>query len=436
MYLQELLEVVIGLIFTWLVISTATMQVQEWLADLSRARARDLEGAVRRMLNDGDLTRLFYDHPLIRSLSGAGGNTPSAWPSYIPANKFSTVLLNVISSAETESSLLLHRLYGLSGRVAGIKSGAMRKAAEDGLRRMTELARLSIGTEGGKAMGNLILASLEKEIKGFGREFPEMDDPVQAILDTVHKDKEQIDKLLKSLPDAKEKPSDLSRVLRGMLALSVTNPELTLTLNGLLMGMEQDGAADGPGAFQKLQANVESWFNDSMDRLSGWYKRRAQFSAFLIGLALAVLLNIDTIQISNQLWREPAVRQAINSNLDQILQNSGGAAAAGSTDFIVSLQDQFLSLGLPLGWTFETAQTAGPQACAFVPGPGSVFGLSGKDGCIRPTGTQASTNGWFWLLTKAGGLLITGVASAQGSSFWFDVLVKIVNIRSAGKKPE
>jgi hypothetical protein len=71
-----------------------------------------------------------------------------------------------------------------------------------------------------------------------------------------------------------------------------------------------------------------------------------------------------------------------------------------------------------------------------VPLAGSVFGFPGSDGCVRPVGTQASTNGWSWLLTKLGGFLITGIASAQGSSFWFDILIKIVNIRSAGKKPE
>ena len=53
----------------------------------------------------------------------------------------------------------------------------------------------------------------------------------------------------------------------------------------------------------------------------------------------------------------------------------------------------------------------------------------------RPAGVDAAANGWVWLLAKLTGLLITGVASAQGSSFWFDLLMKIVNVRSAGIKP-
>ena len=34
MYLQEIFEVVIGLVFIWLVLSTATMQVGEWISNL------------------------------------------------------------------------------------------------------------------------------------------------------------------------------------------------------------------------------------------------------------------------------------------------------------------------------------------------------------------------------------------------------------------
>jgi hypothetical protein len=53
---------------------------------------------------------------------------------------------------------------------------------------------------------------------------------------------------------------------------------------------------------------------------------------------------------------------------------------------------------------------------------------------VYSAGAQACTN-WLWPLAKAGGFLMTGLASAQGSFFWFDVLMKIVNVRSTGKKP-
>ena len=50
MYLQEIFEVVIGLVFIWLVLSTATMQVGEWIANAFKWRSADLEKTIRRML--------------------------------------------------------------------------------------------------------------------------------------------------------------------------------------------------------------------------------------------------------------------------------------------------------------------------------------------------------------------------------------------------
>src|SRR5512143_4156253 len=173
MYLQEIFEVVIGLVFVWLVLSTATMQVGEWIANAFRWRAADLQSAIRRMLNDDSLARLFYGHPLIRSLSEERQN-PDSRPSYIPANKFSTVLLNIIQNAETEASLLLHGLYCLFPSLDQIKSRSRRTQARADLERLVELARLSSTSEGDQAMSNLMLTSLQKEITDLGTRYPEI----------------------------------------------------------------------------------------------------------------------------------------------------------------------------------------------------------------------------------------------------------------------
>jgi hypothetical protein len=37
-----------------------------------------------------------------------------------------------------------------------------------------------------------------------------------------------------------------------------------------------------------VRANIENWYNGSMDRVSGWYKRRAQAITLLIGFVVAV----------------------------------------------------------------------------------------------------------------------------------------------------
>jgi hypothetical protein len=430
MYLQEIFEVVIGLVFIWLVLSTATMQVGEWIANGLKWRAVDLENTIKRMVNDEDLTRLFYDHPLIRSLSDAKPDQGTR-PSYIPANKFSTVLLSIIENAETEGSLLLHGLYAVFPRLEAIKPAVKRKQAGADLERLVELARLSISSGGGNAMGNLMLTALQKEITDLGARYPELKDSSQLVLEKTEAHKVQIDALIGSLPNAATPGGDFDKVLRGTLALRVTNPGLRLTLSSLFIGIE-DSSGDCLGL---LRTNIESWFNDSMDRLSGRYKRKAQLTAFIVGLLIATLLNVDTISVSNQLWREPILRQAINADALQILNQSGQTNPPAITDLILALQDQSLSISLPVGWTFANSTSLAGSACSFAPAPGSTFGFAFGGGCVRPVDTPLSVNGWLWSITKLAGLAMTALAAAQGSSFWFDILVKIVNVRGAGIKP-
>ena len=38
------------------------------------------------------------------------------------------------------------------------------------------------------------------------------------------------------------------------------------------------------GDLQKAQANLEAWYDSTMDRVSGWYKRSTQWILFAIGL--------------------------------------------------------------------------------------------------------------------------------------------------------
>ncbi len=430
MYLQEIFEVVIGLVFIWLVLSTATMQVGEWIANLLKWRSNDLEKTIERMLGDANLTRLFYDHPLIRSLS-ADQTQSDARPSYIPANQFSTALLNIIENASAESFLLLQGLYGLVRPIERMQPRTKQKQARLDLERVLELVRLSSAAESGQPMDNLIVASVQKEIVALGAHYPELKAETQAILERADAQKTEIEALVGTLPNAQTPAGDFNKVLHGTLALRVTEPGLRLTLSSLLMGTEESSG----DCLQVLRQNMESWFNDSMDRLSGRYKRRAQWTAFIVGLVIAALLNVDTINISNQLWREPVVRQAINANATRLLAQSGTANPPTMASVVTAMQDQFFTLSLPIGWAFSSQSALAGAGCSLLPATGSTFGLAWSGGCLRPVDTPLASTGWLWPVTKLAGLLMTGLAATQGSSFWFDVLVKIVNVRGAGVKP-
>lgn len=60
-----------------------------------------------------------------------------------------------------------------------------------------------------------------------------------------------------------------------------------------------------------FKKSIEGWYNDTMDRVSGWYKRHMQFLLFCIGIAIAVVFNVDTIQIANKLSTDKTAREQI-----------------------------------------------------------------------------------------------------------------------------
>ncbi len=434
MYLEALLEVIIGIIFIWLVISTATMQLQEWIASIFHLRAQDLYNAIQGMLGSRNLTLLFYDHPIIRGLSPKGNGSKNN-PSYIPANQFSTVLINILTNASSESAMLVYGMYDLPSKLKLIKDRKKRKRAHEELNHLFELAQLTDSTQDGGALDNLILATLEKKINDFGERHTELKPAVRGLIENAHANREKLDKTMISLPELREKPTRIKSLLTGALAMGIINPGLKSTMNALMLGSENWKAEDAD-SLQPIRTNIETWFTDAMDRITGWYKRKTQFSTFLIGLFCALLLNIDSIQMANHFWQEPALRETINANADLLISQYSAESGTSQPDALSAiqfLQDQYPSL--PIGWNFSPVQAPDIQDCSFSPDNGEVFGLALDNRCLRPSDTLDDTNGWSWSLIKVFGLILTGLASSQGSSFWFDILSRIVNIRSTGRKP-
>ena len=160
--------------------------------------------------------------------------------------------------------------------------------------------------------------------------------------------------------------------------------------------------ADTQKDLSEFQDKVEGWFNDSMDRASGWYKHRAQNILLCIALVLTVLLNVDTIKLAQSLWSNPVERQAtvdlaqkyvdqnkaLLQNQEQLRQQAGDLSKLGQ------------AMPFPFGWH------------------------------ERPP-----LQSLFWLETMTG-WLITTLALSLGAPFWFDTLNKFMVVRSTVKPKE
>jgi hypothetical protein len=112
MFGSEILEVAIGVIFVFLLVSIIASAIREALEALLHTRAAYLERGIRELLHDrdakpGGLARAFFEHPLIYSLFSSEYKpkpykarlpifvTGRQLPSYIPARNFATAIMDI-----------------------------------------------------------------------------------------------------------------------------------------------------------------------------------------------------------------------------------------------------------------------------------------------------------------------------------------------------
>ena len=65
----SLLDVAIGMVFLYLLLSLICSALNESISAVLQARAKFLEEGIVRLLDNGAFARKLYDHPLIRNLS-------------------------------------------------------------------------------------------------------------------------------------------------------------------------------------------------------------------------------------------------------------------------------------------------------------------------------------------------------------------------------
>jgi hypothetical protein len=216
------------------------------------------------------------------------------------------------------------------------------------------------------------------------------------------------------------------------------------TLLGILNDSQQD--------LEKAQKNIEQWFDDSMESVSASYARHAGSWLFGISLVACALLNADSIQIAEALWQNPSLRSVVlahaenlakspppngptvkensktassDEKLDPTLTPDGASAAdkdkavtadkdkavtadknkaAEPLTNISKIQAELRSLNIPIGWKR------------------SEFDRLDKN-CDR------------WI-EKIFGIFFTTAAVSLGAPFWFELLNKLINLRSAAGKPK
>lgn len=325
----EMLDVAIGMIFIYLLISLICTAINELVEAKLKLRAVDLEQGIRTLLNnDTELTKKLYDQSFIKGLFRSNYTISdlrkkktaidtrysrgSDLPSYIPSKNFALALISTM--------------------------------------------------------------------------FPSLQDVNIKTIDAVTLQK------------------DIDNIT------NVNVKEIVSTL-----------AANSGNNINKIREGIENWYNSAMDRVSGWYKRRVQKIIFLLGFLLVIFVNADSIAIFNNLVNDRPLRSSIVDAAQRMPATTPADSVPVSK--IKNNINGLYQLGLPVGWNWKSSLNNTNDAVT-------------NYNAIPAFNTQRlKASLWQWFL-KALGWLVTAFAISLGAPFWFDVLNKVMVVRSTVKPTE
>lgn len=242
------------------------------------------------------------------------------------------------------------------------------------------------------------------------------------------------------LAESEHRPRKCSPWLTEILArLNQENPDLVQQVAELPQQLRQNllslfsqarlNAQNLEEEVRQLEQEVANWFNHSMDRASGVYRRNAKGIALLIGFLIAVLSNADTFHMLDRLSRDNLLRSTLTQAADQAVAQR---PAPASPDIPIELVPPSPAPTPPapdIQAELRDVKTAVDGILDEIPLP---IGWN----AINVAQQEQASQSWFLpILKRLTGWFITGIALSMGATFWFDLLNKVVKVRSTGRKP-
>ncbi|HEX2622639.1 MAG TPA: hypothetical protein VHL11_20910 [Phototrophicaceae bacterium] len=435
MFNTPIVEVAIGMIFIFSLMALLVTQINTFVTNLLKLRAKQLRQGLQQLVQDDKLRAEIMIHPLINMISKQvellslhitpemaeevnAPNAPLNDVTYIPSKTFVEALIGIL----------------LSRSGADIYAG-MREAVETvaEARKRSELAQLLQNLQDDPRRVRIEI--LEKAIAPAAENAALIAalTPLKTTLEAIN-----------------YQTSELIPLLNGVA--KINNPAFREAISVILTTAKN---------MDDARAKLENWFNDGMDRASELYKRKIQYLSLVAAFVIAVLLNVDTLYLGQTLWQNPDLRRQVVATAKRIdpemvsqptptatpppaeaesLQATAEPSASGDTSSEDDLSQELdqntqdigttvqklLDLQLPLGWEFTEVTP-------------DMITLAQEIGLPDPR-TNARN---FWnlihgdlslILQKILGLLATTIAAAQGAPFWFDLLNRITrgNNNSSG----
>jgi hypothetical protein len=381
MFNSVALDVVIGLVFIYLLYSLLVTVLSELVAIVLNLRAKNLKEAIDRMLNDekdmstgqrlvdtlkltknpdNPVVNAFYNHPEIKYLGSSG---IYKIPSNFKAGSFSKTLISLL----------------------------------------------------------------------FGE-----NKATRAIIDG------KISKLTVTGPDKNNKK-----------VTTTIDPETAAYIRSLWI--------DAQGDVEKFKLLIESWFERTMEHTIEWYKRKIRVVTILLGFFLAWFFNADTFFIVKGLSKDRDARDKLVSMANAYIESNQYSATTAKLETAKAAADTKIKLDTVLAITSQLQSDIAKANNILGIGcflPDSVQIIKGPSGKLTSSPLIESA----FLITKRGevkenkdfkyykpcdklyyffwlfwhhffGFLVTAIAISLGAPFWFDILSKVMALRTSKKEP-
>ena len=287
------LEIAIGLAFIYVLLALICSTLNEWIAGILGLRSKTLRKGIANLLEDPDakgLARKFFEHPLVKGLARKGKND---FPSYIPARTFTLALIDIVLPAE-----------------GGAGSQSLLEVYE----------------------------KIRVKLAEFSNSNSDLAKALLILLNQAGVDPKKID-------DAAFAVQQLEQVRTELLEfVGQLDPSEVGTLSPLAESLDRfqqlevalrQAEVDARSALFQAQQNVERYYDDAMDRVSGWYKRRAQVIIVILAVMLTGILNADSLAIANRFVADPVLRSKVADAATLYLQEHTGEAAGAAPSVVV-----------------------------------------------------------------------------------------------------
>jgi hypothetical protein len=494
MFGSEILDIIIGLIFVYFLLSLVCSAINEYIASITNKRGKVLVQGLEELLRGSGIADRFYAHPLVSTVLGEKRVMDDymarevyikkqwfpgfrwiyrliSWvrtrdrdlrhyhlASYLPARIFALALLDAAGYNLPANRRRTDPHGDVSDPAGGAGTEPVRTEAGGGPITGTPSPTTPTATvappptvpDAGRTTSTPAQAEASRWAP-MDRAGEGLSDEFRRILDTLQRD---------SAIDVTEFAS--LEVAGRLAAGSLPDP---------MKRRVSEWFTEGGQEIQKLHDSVEVWFNNKMDRVSGLYKRHTQTMLFVIGLVLSIAVNADTLDLWRRLSTDKALRDGLATNAANTFQliakaQADSAAATGAGGVLANgmrivppdsasqaharvLYDTTLAVlnrtQLRLGWSTAEARALGVLAHRT---PAERVETVKPAAGTRPTKPvtrlkpewRVELRPWKWYRTtfwpKLIGLLVTAFALSLGAPFWFDMLNKVVNIRNAGRAPD